>query len=218
MNAATALTVKAALLWLNAWDFKTLDYFVRVLGSWVYDLWNGEVTEDEFIDRLADLVEQQLTRAWNEGMRENGLDPESDMLDEWTQELQDIITSEYSYIDGFAADIVKGRGGSVAEFQARAQLWANRYADVVNRAKVATASAGAKMEWVYGDTEHCDVCAALNGIVAFASEWEELNVYPQNPPNDLLTCGGWRCQCELRPTDQRRSPKAFDTIMNIVSK
>jgi len=219
MNADTALACKNALLWLTSEGMKTLDYLLRVLNTWVYDLWSGEVDKDEFIDRLADVIDQQLTRAWNEGMRENGLDPATDMTDEWEQELQDIIANEYGYVDGFAADIVNGRDGNVAQLQARAAIWANRYRDVVNQAKLSTASKGAKMEWVYNpDKEHCDTCSALNGIVAFASEWQALNVKPQSPPNIYLSCGGWRCGCQLRPTERRRTPKAFDVIMNIVTK
>lgn len=219
MDNTTAYTVKSALLFLGSLGFKTLDHFQRVLSAWVYDLWNSEVTEDEFINRLADLVEQQLTRAWREGMSDNGLDPDADMTEEWQEELQNIIAAEYEHVDQFAADIVAGRGGSVEQFQARARLWANRYTDVVNQAKLATAGKGARMEWVYNpEKEHCDTCAALNGIVAFASEWEELGVHPQSPPNDVLECGGWRCGCSLQGTDKRRSPKAFDLIMNIVSQ
>jgi hypothetical protein len=75
---------------------------------------------------------------------------------------------------------------------------------------------GQRMMWVYGDADHCSTCEQLNGIVAYASEWETLGVKPQSPPNPLLQCGGWRCKCSLRVTDRRRSPKAFETIMNIV--
>lgn len=218
MRADVLESVKAAMFFLDAWGIKTLDYFLRVLNAWVYDLWKSDVNADEFTDRLADLIQQQLTRAWYEGMRANKLDPVYDMLEEWQAELNDIIANEYVYVDGFAAAIVAGRGGSVSQFQARAALWANRYTDVVNRSKIVTAGKGVKMQWVYGDTEHCDVCSRLNGITAFASEWEALGVRPQSPPNALLDCGGWRCKCKLQPTQKRRSPRAYDSILNIIAK
>jgi len=61
--------------------------------------------------------------------------------------------------------------------------------------------------WVFDDTaEKCDTCLALNGIVAYAWEWETAGFRPQSPPNALLTCGGWHCECELRHTEKRRSP------------
>jgi hypothetical protein len=102
-------------------------------------------------------------------------------------------------------------------------IWANRYPDVVNQAILATAEEKTKLEWVYSpEKEHCTICSALNGIVAYAREWDELGVRPQNPPNPALSkdnggCGGWRCGCELIPTTRRRSPDAFTTIMNIVA-
>jgi hypothetical protein len=213
MQNDVARTVKAAIMWLEAWDFKTLDYFIRVLMTWVNDLYNGDVTEAEFVDRMADVIDQQLTRAWNEGMRENGLDPIEDMTDEYAAMLQDIIANEYSYVDEFAASI---KGGTLAEAQARAQLWAARYQDVVNQAKIATAEAKDKFIWRMGATEvHCDTCAQLDGVVAYASEWETAGIHPQQPPNGALECGGWRCDCSLEPTDQRRSPKALDILLTI---
>lgn len=217
MNNNIASAVKASLLWLEAYDFKTLDFFIRVLMTWVNDLYKGEVTEAEFVDRLADLIDQQLTRAWNEGMRQNGLDPFTDLEPECAAELQDAIANEYIFVDQFAREIIAGRGGGVAEFQRRAGLWGNRYLDVVNRAKLCTADAKDKLIWVFGDADHCTTCEALNGIVAYAKEWEQLNVHPQQPKNPLLECGGWNCKCRLQPTNKRRSPKAFDTILNIIS-
>jgi hypothetical protein len=192
---------------------KTLDYYQRVLFTWVNDLYTKEVTEAEFVDRLAEVIDQQLTRAWNEGMRLNELDP-SEMTDEQFAILQDIIASEYTYVDQFAADVASGNY-TLPQLQARAGVWANRYNDVVNQAKLETADLKDKYEWVYGDTEHCDTCAQLNGLVATAKEWEIAGIKPQSPPNDRLSCGGWRCKCELRPTDKRRSPKVLDTLLTI---
>lgn len=216
MNNLTASAVKASLLWLEAYDFKTLDFFIRVLMTWANDLYKGEVTEDEFVDRLADLIEQQLTRAWNEGMRLNGLDPFTDLEPECAAELQDAILNEYIYVDQFARDIIAGRGGSVAEFQRRAGLWGNRYNDVVNRAKLCTADAKDKLMWRLGASgEHCETCSKLDGVVAYAREWETAGIRPQSPPNPNLECSGWNCKCELVPTKQRRSPKVLNTLMNI---
>ncbi len=197
---------------------KTADYYLRVLMTWVNDLYNHEVSEDEFIDRMADVIEQQLTRAWNEGMRANGLDPAEDMLPEWQDILTEIIASEYAYVDGFAADIASGKF-SLAQLQARANIWANRYNDVVNRAIAATADGKDRLIWVYApEKQHCPECEKLDGIVAFAREWDELGVHPGGADNPMISCGGWNCGCQLLPTDKRRSPKAFTEILNIVTR
>lgn len=201
--------------------FKTTAHYALSLKKNVRQLYNGEMSEAEFVDLLLVLVDEQLTRAWNEGMRENGLDPKEDMIDEWAEVLQDTKLSELDYVDDFAAEIVQGASSdkekntdSLPGFIARADLWANRYTDTVNLAILTTAGGKDRLEWVYGDTEHCSTCLNLNGIVAFASEWELADVHPQGPPNEALDCGGWKCQCSLRPTDKRRSRNAWDKIMD----
>jgi hypothetical protein len=172
------------------------------------------------LDNLAGLLEQQLRRAFNEGMRQNDLDPEKDMTPEWEQIYQDAVVEQYQYIEQFAADIVQGAldDVGVAQFKARSALWANRYNDMVTTAQMATADNKDRFIWKIGATEkHCETCAALNGIVAWAEEWEQSGFHPQGAPNDLLTCGGWLCDCSLESTDQRRSPNALDTLMNIAT-
>lgn len=196
-------------------EFKTVEFYLRQLQGLIRAVYNG-ILGGEFIDIMANLIQGQLTQAFQLAIDEAGA--------EWNDELraavEEMILSEYTHVDQLYRDIVDARvdGTPIDPLLQRAQLWANRWNDAYNHAKQLIASMfGERMIWVYGDTDHCDTCLSLNGIVAFASEWEQLNVRPQNPPNPLLICGGWRCQCRLEVTTQRRSPKAFQTIMNIVS-
>ena len=195
---------------------KTYEYYLSHIKRLVRDLYRGDIAEGDFVTDMADLIEAQLTRAWHEGMRTNDLDPQQDMEDEWAQQLEEIILSEFDYVDQFAADIV-----SAAENQepwdpllSRAEVWANRYNDVVNQAVIATKEQ--KLIWIYGDTDHCDTCLRLNGIVAWVHEWDEAGVRPQNPPNGKLECGGWHCQCQLIPTGNRHTRNAMDEILRII--
>src|SRR3990167_6350829 len=199
---------------------KTTAYYARVLERNTRDLYNGAMAEAAFVDALLDLIDAQLTRAWDEGMRENGLDPKEDMIDEWAEVLEEKKLSELDYVDDFAAEIVQAAkddkesgSNSLPGLLARADMWANRYTDIVNLAIVTTAGGKDRSVWQFGDTEHCNTCFALNGIVAFASEWLLAAVQPQSPQNDALDCGGWHCQCTLSTTDQRRTRGAFDRIM-----
>lgn len=203
--AAKGVTVPVSLLErIEGAGVKTFDFFQRVLRSSVRKLYAGQMTEPEFVDALADLISQQLRRAWNEGMRLNGLDPQKDMQPEWEQRIQGLIADEFRYVDGFAADIDRAGAdqSGVDALITRADLWANRYNDVVDRARLATMQPDAHVEWVVGDTDHCDTCLRLSGIVATAAQWDELEargIYPRSPQ---LACHGFNCQCERKPTDK----------------
>lgn len=213
--------VKSIRDMIHALNIKTYGYMLDHVDKYARDLYSGNMTRDQFVNSMADLIEQQLRRAWNEGMRNNELDPQTDMTDEWEQVYQELVTDQFNYIEGYADAIIQGakNESGVDQFRARASLWANRYNETVDISQRVTADKGDKSQWVLGETEqHCDTCYRLNGIVAYTSEWEELGVHPQGAPNELLECGGWRCDCSLVPTDKRRSPKAFETIMDIVSK
>jgi hypothetical protein len=206
---------------------KSFDDYKGQIYALVTDLFEGVIIESDFVDGMADIIPGNLTDAWNEGMSENGLDPDEDMLPEWQDQIDAMILSEYDYVDGFAAAIAANAGSPEPNLDAvlsRADLWAQRYTDVYNEAKIRTAEKGQRFVWEIGSTEeNCWICKALNGIVAFAFEWEEAGFRPQEPPNDLLSmdrggekgCGGWRCDCSLTPTNKRRTQKALDRLMNI---
>jgi len=103
------------------------------------------------------------------------------------------------------------------QFQSRVDLWVSRYEDTKNEAILFYSEKNQRLMWVEGDTkDKCRTCLALDGIVAYASEWEAAGVQPQSPPNPYLECSGWECGCSLRPTDQRRSPDALNIIMQII--
>lgn len=195
-------TVKAATLGIPYREaVKTVSYYDRVLSRDVRDFYNGELDAGGFIDDLIRLVEEQLTRAWNEGMRNNDLDPAKDMTDEWRAVLQGEIDAEMEHILDYAQAIedAAAAGEPIQPYLDRVQLWVNRYPDVVNLSMMTTKPED-RFIWVYGDTDHCETCLTLNGIIATGAQWEESGYRPQNPPNDMLECGGWHCQCRLEHT------------------
>jgi hypothetical protein len=131
--------------------------------------------------------------------------------------LEERIEQEQEFILGFASDIETARMEQkpIAPLYNRVDMWANRYNDVKNQAIVHFGKR-TKLEWQLGETEeHCGTCAELNGTVAFAYEWEQAGLRPQNAPNDMLECGGWQCGCQLTPTDKRRTRLAINKLMRI---
>ena len=207
-----------ALALLEAYAVKTYAQYTSYIRMYVTSLFNKKTGLQEFVESLYLQMQRQLIEAWLMGMKENGLS-QFDMTEEWANRLNDIINDEAAFILPFGKDIeaAASRGDSIDSLLSRAEAWGLRYKDVQNEARLLTAGRGVKLIWVMNpDKEHCETCAALNGIVAFASEWEEAGVKPQSPPNTYLECGGWRCGCELQPTDRRRSSRAFDRILEAI--
>jgi hypothetical protein len=193
---------------------KTVDYYDRALSRDVLDFYRGDMGAGEFIDDMIQLVEGQFTRAWNEGMREVGLDPQKDMKPEWEQVLKDEIDAELEHVLDYAQAIEDARiaGDPVAPLQGRIALWTNRYNEIVNLS-MRTCEPKMNYRWEFGATEqHCETCAALNGIIASGQDWEASGYHPQGAPNEMLECGGWRCDCRLVPTDDQATEGGIPNV------
>jgi len=198
---------------------KTEQGYFRQLWNRIREYYSGELAQGQFLDSLANLVQDQITRAWRQALRQENLDPAL-VSSQFAQPIETMILSEFDHIDGLAADIAtaKETEQGAERFRSRAEIWAKRYPDAVNRATLAIAEQmGGKLVWRLGATEeHCETCAALNGIVAYAADWREAGVQPQSPPNTQLECGGWQCDCKLERTEARRTRGAVDKIMGAI--
>ncbi len=204
--------------WL-AHTIKSYSEFSGGIEDAITGLHAGSITESLFVDYMAEIISTQLREAWLEGMAANDLAPD-EMIDEWDQTIEAIILNEYEFVDRLAGDIVAVQDDEKAlpGLISRGGLWANRYNDVVNLAKLRTSDGTAKFEWILGDSiESCETCPQLDGIVAFSREWEQSRFRPQEPPNDMIDCGGWNCHCRLEPTTKRRSQNALNRLINIAT-
>ena len=182
------------------------------IRSAIRGLWSGAIDRAQFLDVMGGVIERGLGFAFAEGAKDCGIEP-GDYTEAETKTLQDAIVSEFEHTAGLADAVEAGNkkaGGKLDTLNQRAEAWIIRYQDVSNRARV-TACADQKYEWVYGPTEHCGTCSRLNGKVKRGSFWRD-HVLPQNPPNDKLSCGGWRCQCQLKQTGARVSPGGLGSL------
>jgi hypothetical protein len=187
---------------------KTLAQYLRQLRQYARDYFTQKIDDTGFLDKMLTSITSQINRAWNEGMRANGLDPAKDKTDEMRNRVDELVRNEQDHITNLADLINQQRANGVDDMiaiNARVDVWANRYTDVVNTAKAETAPPDDLLEWVYGDTVHCETCAALNGTVLTAEEWKQGDYHPQQPPNEKLDCGGWRCKCKLVKTKKKRT-------------
>lgn len=204
---------------LKAGFYKTYDYMLGVIRHSVQSVYNGWMG-GEFVDILQALIVGQMTQAYRQAWEDDG--NTSFFLPDYLQAGLDANiarNTNFDYLYQYYTDIIDARvdGTPIEPLLARASLWANRYNEAYNEAvALIAAKNGGKLVWRLGRTEqHCGTCAALNGIVAYASEWELAGCYPQNAPNSALECGGWRCDCGLENTTERRTRNAFDRIMSI---
>jgi len=180
---------------------KTRRHYERVLRNDIRDFYNQEIEVGEYIDAMIGNIENQFTRAWHEGAENVGF---MEDISAHLQPVMEYIAEEENYILDLGQQILDAAaaGDPVQQFYSRAELWSNRYNEIVNEAEIYFGKLiGARLIWQLGATEeHCATCAALDGIVALAEEWERLGLHPQGAPNDKLECGGWRCDCSLFET------------------
>jgi hypothetical protein len=229
MNPVLFATVKNAVLWVwqRSHATKTYDYFLSTLENLVQSVYDGNLG-GEFKDILRNLILGQISQAYETAWTDDGNElPPPEYIRDASQAA---VLAQYEFVDQFYRDIVDARvdGTPIAPLLSRAPLWVNRYTEAYNDAvNLIAAETGGKQIWRLGLTEkHCPFCKAFNGLVAYASEWRELGIQPQNAPNPILTgerdgekgCEGWHCDCKLENTDRRRSPKIYDTLLNIVTK
>jgi len=205
--------------------YKSYDDMLSKIQSLVKNTYRGNVSTVDFTDRMSSIIGGQLRNAYNTAWIDEGMNADNtsaalpDYLEEpLLQAIADQTDSSFAY--QYFKDIMAARsdGSPIDPLLSRAELWANQWNTAYeNATSLITLQNGGREMWVLGETEqHCPECNALNGIVAFASEWDELGVYPKNPPNDNLTCGGWRCDCSRVATDKKRSRNAYNRIKAIV--
>lgn len=194
-------------------EYKTEDAYLRSIRNLVKDLYAGSIGED-FIDSMAELIQGQFTKAFNQAWRDEG---EELPLPEYLQAgLEKEILDQFPYVDSYYADIVEARDNAqpIGPLLSRADLWAGQWTTTYEEAvRLIAVENGENMVWRLGDTEkHCPTCAALDGVVAPASVWEELDVHPKDGDNPKLECRGFRCDCTLEITGQKKTPNARDLI------
>lgn len=186
------------------------DYETQIRRA-VRGFWSGLITYDQFFSGMLTTIRGGLTEAWTSGIKSCGLLP-GDMTSDERTLLERRIIEEGSHIGGFADFITensKANSGLLRDCFGRAELWTNRYKDLVNHAKVISCG-DKKLQWVWTPGKrHCSTCGRLHGRVYRASVWHKNGVRPQSPPNSQLECGGWKCGCSFQETDEKVTPGPF---------
>lgn len=178
-----------------------IDNYRMGLRFAVRGLWTGVIDRDQFDEQMRVLINRRLKQAFDEGAAECGIKP-----DEFTEEenlaLVQTILEELEHIDELAQRVEenskKNKGKLTPLLTRVSTLWVNKYNDFVNLGKQQVCG-DEKLIWNLGSTkEHCRDCLNYNGRVYRASVWKRNKIKPQSK---RLFCRGFRCLCELKPTN-----------------
>lgn len=192
----------------------TYSDYLRSLRAVARGLWLGVMDYSQAFDALDVAIRVGITKAWYGGLDEAGIAP-VEMNEQERLALKDMIMDEQLQVDGFLSFCIensKAAGAAWATCDYKAHQWAMRAKDARNKA-LTMAKSDPKLMWQLGGTKtHCPTCSKLNGKVKRASYWRAKGIQPQNYPNPLLECGGWRCDCELTPTDEPLSKGPLPSV------
>ena len=165
--------------------------------------WAGVLNRREFRDSFESSLDKYLREAWNVGGAHYGITQEDYTQRELNQRDR-FILEQIKLADGFAEDIAKNakaKGGALESLLSRVDLWANRYDELSNIARVMAAE-DSPLRWMLGKTDkHCVSCSSLRDWVKRASYWDDF--YKETglrPQSEKLACNGYHCACRLSPT------------------
>lgn len=183
---------------------KTTASFRTQMDAAVRGLWSGNLSMVNAMSAAESAIRRHLTQAAVEGSLECGINQEEWTPEEWAV-VNLFIVDQFHYLPGFLSDVITGskaNGGELQPFLIRNELWVNQYGAIKTQMK-SLACGNQKMIWTYGATEdHCDACSYYVGKVYRNSIWNKyLEPLALLPHGSGLACGGYRCDCELQPTD-----------------
>jgi len=154
-----------------------------------------------FRNQFRRAVNDAFTFAFVAGWADAGASQLTDEAQSW---LDERIGTELLFSDPLFDDLKALRANSeipledkLASAQAHAEAYTNTLTGVYAQGKM-MGEPERDGEWEYGDTDHCDTCAGLNGKVHPMSWYLDNGYIPQEAGSSTLDCGGWKCQCIIK--------------------
>lgn len=177
----------------------------------VQSLWNGTITGKQFLRTLKyQLIPIAFEQTWMDGARGAGITDFTELTDEEKDALKERIKEEKTFVRGFRDYILehsKSKGYKLSSLRPRAQLWVNRYMDVVNEARMMAGGNKKYRFQLQPQKENCASCVKLNGQVRRMDFWKEHDCRPQHPDLECMHSanGPTVCGCEFVETDEPAS-------------
>jgi HK97 family phage portal protein len=154
---------------------------------------SSEIDRRTFSNRLRTLLRVYARKAYVDGLTDGGIeDGELDSDDE--SELSSYIASQSQYISAISAVLYKEDGVTDAQADVKAAMWFNKSIEPAYHKGLLSADKNGVYEWVYGDTEHCEDCNAMNGQKHRLKDFAKRGILPKA---GILACNGFNCECNL---------------------
>lgn len=179
---------------VKAFSITSSDFARRFASATIMGA-GGQIDQGALEDVLLDLLTTAGTQAFVDGLRSGGVLDAPDEDDQ--QVIQDWLLEQIAFIDSFAREVASG-AVPVETARDRADLWVNKSIRQMYNGGQLSANANGMYAWQLGQTEqHCPDCTRLNGQVHRLKDWAKRGL---QPPTDLTSCKGFRCDCRLIPT------------------
>lgn len=189
--------------------------YSRIFRSFARALWNGSISESDFITGVNDSISSYLYLAWLEGSKQCGITAVEELTDSESKRIKSLISSEQGYVPQLAAWIVengKANGGKIRPILSRIDGWITRYGAVRTEGRVSACS-DKKYKWeINPANKNCSSCLKLNGKIKRGSFWQEKGIIPQMAGAWYLECHGFNCGCNLVETNEKVSPGRLPSL------
>ena len=188
------------------------DNYRRDVNAAVRNLWSGDETAFDFLERMDRAIHLWFRWVWDEEGARYGIQPQ-DYTPEEQNALEQAIARQQAYLLPFMNAILassEANGGHLLPLLQRGDMWVTALEQVRQMAANFFA-ADQPAEWVVGPTEHCETCLFYEGRVYRRSVWKKyLEPYGLLPrtrgANSGLICRGFKCQCNLADTRKPITP------------
>lgn len=202
-RAAVALTHAATALAACKASAPTVAGVVRKFHAELRNLVTlGFVSDSSILADMRRLVKQGVEDAYFAGLAEGGVSADEASADDALMVVE-LNTQQQDHITDFVRAIRAAKDDKAAQrdiLNNRVNLWTASI-EAAGMQGLASAKANAMGEWVYGDTDHCDTCAGLNGKRHRLKWFTSHGYIPREPGSRTLDCHGFRCQCRIVDAD-----------------
>lgn len=180
--------------------------YENALTRLVIDTVNSNLSAAEMARSHRSLLRQVDTLAYQEGMREGGIEtPQSELTAKDEENVTAWLVQQIRSVPSFAEDCETASklDGEDARTSARkglldrAGLWVDALRGLGMQG-YASAQEDKLVTFKLGGTqEHCRTCLKLDGQRHRLSWFADRNLIPQMPGNAHFDCGSWNCECRL---------------------